>query len=173
MLRSSQITKWTDVSPKLPKKSSRRGGNVLLSITNAAQTTSLFCVDYSHLHGEVMWFLLWIKPTPSCLHPGCAPFIVLALGIISVSYACFGEWHASVLFSSFQVSFSGYLRIWEGEAKLTPRFDSCGVAEHQEPCRNELLLALAAPVFLRVSGKVFPFSSPQPLQSRRQGDFWG
>lgn len=51
--------------------------------------------------------------------------------------------------------------------------DWCGAAEHQEPRRSELLLALAAPVFLRVSGKVFPLSSAQPLQSRRQGDFWG
>lgn len=171
MLRSSQITKWTDVSPKLLKRSSRRGRNDLLSITNAAQTTSLFGIA-SHLRGEVMWFWLWRKQTCSWLHPGCGTFIVLALGVISVAYACFRELHASVLFSGFQVTFQV---IW-GYGKRRQNWlqtDCCGATEHQEPCRNEFLLSSAALTFLRGSGKVFLPSSAQPLRSRRQGDFWG
>lgn len=73
-----------------------------------------------------MWFSLWIKQTRSWLHPDCGTFIALALGIISVVYARFGELRASRLFSGFQVTFSGYLGIWKGEAKLTPDWLSWG-----------------------------------------------
>lgn len=112
MLSSSQITRWTDVSPKLLKRSLRRVGNYLLSITNAAQTTSLLIIN-SHLHGVVM-FQLWIKQTCTWLHPDCGTLIVLALGIISVMFVCLGELHASILFSSIQLTFSGYLGTWKG-----------------------------------------------------------
>lgn len=112
MLSSSQITRWTDDPPKPLKRSLRRVGNYLLSITNAAQTTSLLIIN-SHLHG-VVTFQLWIKQTCTWLHPDCGTLIVLALGIISVMFMCLEELHASILFSSIQLTFSGYLGTWKG-----------------------------------------------------------
>lgn len=92
---------------------------------------------------------------------------------MSVAYACFGELHTSVLFAAFQVTFSGYLGICRGEeTKLTPGW-LLWICRAPGNLQKWIAAGLSSSHVLRGSGKVFPPSSAQPLQSREQGDSWG
>lgn len=153
----------------LLKKSSRRGGNDLLSITNAAETTFLFDID-SHLHGEVMWFLLWIKQTCSWLHPDCGTFIALVFALIcgvrTLRAACI----------SFIFRRPGNLFRLFGDTKKGGKTNSrpivVGLQNIRKPAEINCCWSQQKAHFWGTQAQG-SFSHSQPLRSRRQGDFGG
>ena len=153
--------------PSFLKKSSRRGENDLSSVTNGAQTTSLFSIDLD-LHVVVMWFLLWIKQTCSWLHSDCGTFIVLALGIISVAYACFRELHASFFVSSLPGNLFRLFGDMERGGKTDSRLIIVGL-QTSETSQKWIAAGLRSSHLFKGLGEGFPtlFSLASAVQEAR------